>query len=164
MILDNKKGTYKIWLQKFVVTIAMFPLIIVAAFSDFFNVPFLGIDRVYWIILFSLIYISVIIYHRVRNPYYVYYSDNGKKITLRFYPVRAFNQKKNSIVFLKSKFVRFEVLGKGMNENLVLYSIFKNRIGKYPPIPMNLVSNADRKRIYNSLNQYVKKSNKKSRF
>lgn len=159
MQIDNKKGTYSIWLQKFAITITMFPLIIVSSFSDFFQNPFLGFERVFWIILFCLLYLSVIIYHRIKNPHYVFYSDNGDKLVLRFYPIKAFNQKKSSIIIPKKKFVKYEVLGKGMSEKLIVYGIFKNGIGKYPEIPVNTIPKLDKARIYKSLNQYIKKLN-----
>lgn len=157
MQVDNKKSTYGIWLQKFAATVILAPLIIVSSFSDFFNNPFLGFDRIFWIIFFVLLYISVIAYHRLKNPHFVFYSDNGDKIIVRYYPIKAFNQRKNSIVIPKTKFVKYEVMGSGINEKLIVYGIFKSGVGKYPPVPLNALPKADRVKVYKSLNQYIKK-------
>ena len=157
MQLENKKSTYNIWLQKFAATVILAPLIMVASFADFFNNPFLGFERVFWIVLFCLLYVSVILYHHIRNPYFIFYSDNGDKIVLRYYPVKAFNQKKNSIIIPKSKFVRYEIIGSGPGEKIILYAVFKSGVGKYPQIPLNALPKNDRVRLYKSLNQYVKK-------
>lgn len=157
MQIDNKKSTYNIWLQKFAATVVLSPLIVVASFGKFFNNPFLGFERIYWILLFVLLYVFVILYHRFRNPYFVFYSDHGDKIILRYYPIRAFNKKKNSIVIPKNRFIRYEIKGSGLSERISVYALFKNEVAKYPEIPLNALPKSDRIKMYRSLDQYVKK-------
>ena len=84
MVIQNKKQTINIWLQKFIATVIFTPLVIVFSFSRFFNEPFLGIERTGWIIGISVLYIAVIVYHHILNPYFVYFNDNGEKLIIRY--------------------------------------------------------------------------------
>lgn len=157
MKIENKKETYRIWLQKFVATVIFTPLVIVFSFSNFFDEPFLGLQRAWLIIIITFLYLSVIIYHHLLNPYYINYSDKGDKIQIRYYPVRAFNQKKNSIVIPKEKFVKYEVLKSLLGEKLVLFQHFRKGIGKYPPVSLSGLNSSDRKKLMQSLNEFIKK-------
>jgi len=157
MQFDNKKGTYRIWLQKFITPIILSPLLLTFTFSHYFDRPFWGFDRIYWIILFCLLWISVILYHRLTKPHFFSYSDRGNKITIRYFPIKPFNQKKHSIEIPKDRFVKFEIVGSGSYRSLILYQNFKKGVGKYPPIPLSLVSKANLKDLKASLSQHVKK-------
>ncbi len=157
MKFDNKKSTYNIWVQKFITTVILFPLIVLFSFANYFKNPFLGIDRGFWVGFFVLLYTSVILYHRLRNPNYILFSDNGNKITLRYFPAKVFNQKKHSIEIPKSKFVKFEIISGRMFDSLILYQNFKNGVGKYPPISISALPKKDLNRLKRSLSQYIKK-------
>ena len=157
MQFDNKKATYRIWLQKFITPVVLSPLILTFSFSNYFNQPFWGIARGFWIVFFCVIWVSVILYHRLSSPYYIYYSDKGNKITLRYFPVKPFNQKKHSIEIPKSKFVKFEIVKGSTYNSLVLYQNFKKGVGKYPPISLSALSKENLKAVKSSLNQHIKK-------
>ncbi len=157
MKIENKKETYRIWLQKFVATVIFTPLVIVFSFSRFFNEPFLGLERPWLIIIITFLYLSVIVYHHLRNPFYVNYSDKGEKIQIRYYPVRAFNQKKRSIVIPKDKFVRYEIVRSFLGEKLFLFQHFRKGIGKYPAVSLSGLNSSDREKLKNSLDEYIKK-------
>jgi hypothetical protein len=157
MKIENKKETYRIWLQKFVATVIFAPLVIVFSFAKYFNEPFLGLERAWLIIIITFLYLLVIIYHQLLNPYYILYSDNGNKIQLRFYPVRAFNQKKKSFLIPKDKLVKFEIQKRIIGEQIVIYQQFKKGIGKYPPVPLTGLGNEERKKLKASLLRYCRK-------
>jgi hypothetical protein len=157
MKIENKKETYRIWLQKFVATVIFTPLVIVFSFSNFFDEPFLGLERAWLIIIITFLYISVIIYHHLLNPFFIKYSDVGDKIQIRFYPVRAFNQKKNSIIIPRDKFVKFEITRSMFGEKIILYQHFKKGIGKYPPVSISGLNSTDREKLKHSLAGFMKK-------
>lgn len=157
MKIENRKETYRIWLQKFVATLIFTPLVIVFSFARYFNKPFMGIERAWLIIMITFLYLLVILYHHLLNPYYIFYSDNGEKIQLRFYPVRAFNQKKKSFIIPKDKFYKYEIQKTFLGEKIILYQRFKKGTGKYPAISLSGLSEDDRKKIKASLSRYSKK-------
>lgn len=157
MQFDNKQGTYRIWLQKFITAVVLTPLILMFSFSNYFNYLFWGIARGFWIGFFCLLWVSVILYHRLSSPYYIEYSDNGNKITLRYFPVKPFNQKKHSIEIPKNKFTKFEIVKGSRYNSLVLYQNFKKGVGKYPPISLSALSKENLRMLKKSLSQHVKK-------
>lgn len=152
MKIDNRKNTYRIWLQKFVATVLFTPLIMVFSFSNFFDQPYMGIERVWYILILCLLYFLVFVWHWTIKPYFVSFSDTGDKIVMRYYPVRAFNRKKNSIEIPKKDFVRFEIekYFPGM-ERLILYQRFSKGVGKYPAVNLSAVNRKDREKIMQSL-------------
>ena len=157
MKIENKKETYRIWLQKFVATVIFTPLVIVFSFANYFDEPFLGMDRAWLIIIVTFLYLVVIVYHHLRNPYFVFYSDHGDKLKLRYYPVRAFNKKKNSIEIPKDRFVKFETEKTFFGEKLILYQKFNKGVGKYPAVSLSGMSPEDRNKIKASLSRYIRR-------
>lgn len=157
MKLANKKETYRIWLQKFVATVIFAPLVLVFSFSKFFNEPFIGLERAHLIIIISLLYLAVIAYHHLLNPYFLFYTDHGDKLVFRYYPIRAFKSKKNSIVIPKEKFVNYKVEKTFLGEEIYLYQQGRKGVAKYPAISLTGLSSKDRADLKSSLNQYFKK-------
>jgi len=157
MKIQNKKETYRVWLQKFAATLIFTPLVLVFSFANYFDKPFLGLSRYWLIIIITFLYLLVIIYHHLKNPYYIFYSDHGDKITLRYYPVRAFNQKKNSIQIPKDRFVKFSIEKAFIGEKLVLFQQFNKGVGKYPAVSLSALGKTEKKQLIKSLSGYVKK-------
>ena len=157
MKIENKRETYKIWLQKFVATVIYTPLVLVFSFARYFNQPFYGIERGWLILIVTVIYLSVILYHHLINPYYLYFSDQGDSLVFKYYPIRAFNQKKRTIQVPKNKFVRFEIEKKGLGEQIILYQKDKSGIAKYPPVPLTGLNKNDVASLKKVLSRYQKK-------
>lgn len=157
MKLANKKETYRIWLQKFIATVIFAPLVLVFFFSNFFDDPFVGLQRAHLIIIVTLLYLAVIVYHHLLNPYFIFYTDHGDKLVFRYYPIRAFNQKKNSIIIPKDKFAKYRTEKTFLGEKLHLYQQNRKGMAKYPPISLSGLSSKDREDLKSSLNQYLKK-------
>jgi hypothetical protein len=157
VILDNKKATYNIWLIKFVSTVIFFPLVSVISFSYFFTGPVLGLERTHYILIVCVLYIGIMVYYTLKHPYFIFFSDRGEKIIMRYYPIRALNQKKQSIEIPKSQFLKYETekffLG---NEKLYLFQRFNNKVAKFPAVSLSALSRKEIKEIKASLNQYVK--------
>ncbi|MBE0653380.1 MAG: hypothetical protein IH594_06255 [Bacteroidales bacterium] len=157
MKIENKRGTYRIWLQKFIAAVIFTPLVLVFSFSRYFDKPFIGLERAWLIVLITLLYLVVIVYHHLLNPYYIFFSDHGENLVLKFYPVRAFNQKKNSIQIPKSKFVKFEIEKTTFGERIILYQQNRNGIAKYPPVSLTGLDEKDIKNLKSALARYIKK-------
>lgn len=159
MKLDNRKNVYKIWLRKFLTTIILTLLIIAFGFSEYFKTPVLGISRTWYLIALALFYSGLQAYNILLKANFVYFTDNGEKIILRYYPVRIFNKKKNSIEIPKKSFVSWETrkffFGRG--EMLFLQGRFKSGIAKYPGVSLSVVNKKDRDRIKMALNSFVDK-------
>ncbi len=159
MKLDNRKNTFQIWLRKFLTTIALTLLVITFGFTDYFKSPVFGIDKLWYLLALLVLYVGLIVYNILLKPNFVYFTDNGDKIILRYYPTRIFNRKKNSIEIPKQSFFSWEVekffFGRG--EVLYLHGKYKSGIAKYPGVSLSAVSRLDREKIKASLNLHAKK-------
>jgi hypothetical protein len=157
MVTENRKNTLRIWLVKFVATVIFTPLIMVFSFSIYFSKPVLGFDRICYIYVLCVIYAGIFVYYWLLRPYFVYFNDQGDRIIMRYYAVRAFNRKKYAIEIPKKDFVRFEserfFFG---NERLTLYQRFRNGVGKFPSVSLSAVKRSDRKKIKAALTSYTK--------
>ena len=56
------------------------------------------------------------------------------------------------------QFVKFETekFFFGIEEKLIVYRFYRNKIAKYPPISLSAVNKSDRVKIKNALQKYVK--------
>ncbi len=163
MKFDNRRNIYKIWIRKFLTTVILTLLVIAIGFTDYFKTPVLGIDRVYYLIALAIFYIGIIVYNFFLKANFVYFSDNGDKIILRYYPIRIFNQKKNSIEIPKQNFVSWEIekFFFGTFEMLYLHGKFKTGVARYPGVSLSVVNKRDREKMKAALNSYA---NKKFRY
>jgi hypothetical protein len=158
MIINNKKSTLNIWLQKLVATVLFTPLLLFILFSRQFKEPVLGIDREIWLVVSVGLYMGFIGWHHLLRPNYIYFSDNGKKILFRYYKVRALSGKKHAIEIPKEQFEKYEVKKyfPGI-EKLFLYQRTSRGVARYPGVSLSLLKKSDREKMKRALNQYVGK-------
>lgn len=162
MKLDNRSNTYKVWFRKFLSTVVLMLLVILVGYTDYFKTPVLGIDKSWYLILIAVMYFGLTLLNILLKPNFVYFSDNGDKIVLRYYPMRIFNQKKNSIEIPKSSLVSWEIKKflLGTCEMLYLTGRFKTGIARYPGVSLSAVNRKDREQIKSSLELIVKMNQK----
>ena len=154
---QNKKSTMAIWLQKFIMTLLFTICLIFVGFTRWFDQPFLGLDRLYWVSIIVIVWLLVVIFQNARQPCYIYFEDAEDRLILRYYPLKIINQKKNSIEIPKKAFLRYETekFFFGKFEKLIIYQKFNKDIGKYKPISLSAVSKSDIMKIKTILNQYT---------
>jgi len=137
----------------------IFPLLIVLILlTSWFDNPDGELSKYHLVIAISAVYFVVSLFNYLRNPYFIFFSDGGEMLILRYYPLSIFNHKKNSIEIPKTQFLKFE-LNKfffGMEEKLIVYQNYRNKIAKYPPISLSALSKKDRERILAALQKYMK--------
>ena len=157
MIVDNQRNTYRIWLNRLVMTIVFTLVIIVFIFLPWFDNPDFWLNKYYIIILIALIYIILNIINYLKRPYFVSYSDHGEMIVMRYYPLSLFTSKKNSIEIPKKQLLKFELeeFLFGSQQKIILYQNFRKKVAKYPPISLSAVDKEDRERIIQSLRKYT---------
>ena len=156
MKIDNQRNIYRIWLRKMAFTIAFTASIITVMFLKVFDHPESPITKYHVIIAISAVFIIISAIGILRNPYYFYFDDSKDVLVFRFYPVGIFNSKKNSAQIPKQQFVKFEIEKYffGMEEKLILYQNYRNKVAKYPPITLSAVDKADREKLKNMLQRY----------
>ncbi len=158
MKIDNQRNTYKIWLRKLLYAIIFTLLTTLILVTNWFDHVIDGVSKYYFVIAIALAYTMVSIWGYFKKPYFLYFSDNGEMLVLRYYPVSIFNQRKNSIEIPKQFFVKYELrkFFLGTQEELIVYQFFRNKVAKYPPVSLSAVDKSDRERIIASLNKLIK--------
>ncbi len=157
MIINNQRNTYRIWLNRLVMTIVFTLIIILIIFLPWFDNPDSQLSKYHFIILIALIYIIINVMNLLKQPYFVSYSDLGEMIVMRYYPLSLFNSKKHSIEIPKKQFVKFELepFLFGSQQKISLYQHFRSKVAKYPSISLSAVDEADRERLIQSLSKYT---------
>ena len=156
MKIDNQRNIYRIWLRKLIITIIFTLSIIAIVFIDFLNDPDSVITKYHLAIAISAVYILISVIGVLRNPFYFHFHDTTDMLVIRFYPVSLFNHKKNSIEIPIQHFVKFEIekFFLGMEERLIVYQNYRQKVAKYPPISLSAVDRSDRERLKIALTRY----------
>lgn len=159
MILENRKTAIKVRLRTFVATVVFATIISIIYTTRILNSPVLGLTKYQFTIFFALIYIFLLLYSYFLNLNYIYYSDNGHSIIFRYYSLRIFSSRKNSIEIPKKDFIQYDFEKKIFNlkETLVLYQGIKTGVAKYPPISISSLTKEEKIKLKKSLSRYVKK-------
>lgn len=156
MKIDNQKNIYRIWLRKMAFTIVFTASIIGVMFLKVFDHPESPVTKYHVIIAISAVFIIISAIGVLRNPYYFYFDDSKDVLVFRYYPVGIFNSRKNSVQIPKQQFVKFEIEKYffGMEEKLILYQNYRNKVAKYRPITLAAVDKADREKLKNTLQRH----------
>ena len=150
-------NTYRIWIRRLVMAIVFTIIIIVILLTPWFENPLGTLTKYHLIMAIALVYIIISLVNFLKVPYFVYYSDHGEMIVMRYYSLSIFNHQKHSIEIPKKQFVKFEVqqFFLGSQQRIILYRHFRNKVAKYPPISLSAVNREDREMIFNSLSKYT---------
>ncbi len=163
MIIENKKFTFNIWLQKFVATVIFVPIVLTISFTRFFEKLFPGMEKVHFFLIAGGLYLGLMFYHFFLKPNYIYFTDNGSKIILRYYLISAFNRKKHSIEIPKDKFVKFETMSSFPGKEKIVLSLqVKQQIASYPPVSLSALKKDEVEKIKKVLSSYSKTNSKNS--
>ncbi len=145
--------------RTFILTIIFVSLVIVIYTTRLLDTPLFGLDKNYITAILIGIFALILLFQYFLNLCYIFYSDKGPNLIFRFYSLRIFSSKKNSIEIPKNSFARFEVKKSslGLKRNLYLYQQMRSGVAKYPPIPITSLTKEERAVIHNSLSGYVQK-------
>jgi len=127
MRIDNKKNTYRIWLRRLIIAIIFTLAIVALILAPWFSNPDLWLTEYHVIIFIAVLYVAINIVNSGKRPNFVFYSDQGEMLIMRYYPLSLFNSKKHSIEIPKQQFVKYELkpFFFGREHKIVLYQHFK---------------------------------------
>ncbi len=157
MEITNEKRAVNLRIQK---SIALLILIIAIGLIYFANVlpqTFLGLSNNEIAILILAAFFIYFLFHYIRNHNYIYYSDTGNKLILRYFSLRPLEDKKNSIEFNKKELYSFEIDKKlaGFNRFIVLYRNTNQGVVKYPPVSITAMDNRSEKKLIAALHRLI---------
>ncbi len=156
MVIDIKRTVIRIQLRRFVVVI-LFLIIIVFLLTGLVKEMLWGLSKYQWSMIVAALYLLNLIIDNLLEPYYIYYSDEGKKIILRYFSLGFFNRRKNSIEIPKDQFAGFQADKSlfGIKEKIILLQHVKNIDAKYPPVSLWALSKTEKHNLKESLKSYI---------
>src|SRR4030066_135201 len=108
MEIDIQRTILKKNLRAFILAIIFVLIILLLVITYIYEDQLFVLTRYHLAIIIAGIYILYMLFNTLRQYYYVYFSDAGDKIVLRYFPTGVFTHKKNSIEIEKRDFIGFE--------------------------------------------------------
>jgi hypothetical protein len=87
------------------------------------------------------------------------YSDESDKLTFKFFSLGVFSSKHKTIEISKNTFVNYkiQVSMMGIKEELILQQRVGNKIAKYPPLSISILTKEEKKDLITSLDSFLEK-------
>jgi hypothetical protein len=160
MNFDNKDDYHRLRGQLAVMTILFSTLIAMSALYDHLSEWIYPMGRVFYTSFFGALFLAALLFRSQLKYHFVLYNDDGPKIIIRYYPMRAFTSKYKSVEIPKNTLYKIEVTKSFFNlrEELVIYQRVKEGVAKYPAIPISGLSRKHRTMLIDTLNTYAQKS------
>ncbi|MFO7830201.1 MAG: hypothetical protein R6V23_16385 [Bacteroidales bacterium] len=155
MQFDNRNNTLKLNIRRYLVLLIFASLLGVFIFTGALEHPFWGIGKTEGIVLVVVLYALYLVVTYFINYNYLYYSDEGSKIILRFVSLRPFNSKRNAIEIPKKYYNGYIIKKSLFNlKEEIIFSIHTQKgIAKYPPISITGLTVKQKNLLKRSLNQ-----------
>ncbi len=159
MIIENSKTVIKVRLRIFFASLIVVALITIIYTTRILINPIWGLNKSQWSFIIVGVFVLIIILNNLRDFYYIYFSDNGNNIVFRFYSMRIFSGKRNTIEIHKKDFVKFQTNSSlfKMRDYIIIYQKLRKGIAKYPPISITGLSKKDKAKLINRLSLYTSK-------
>jgi len=158
MQIDSKKSVINIQLRRLLTLVGFIAVTLAVLLLTKLPNTVLGLNKYHWGIVIGCLYILTIVVDVFWEYAYIFYSDEGEQIIIRYFSLGYFNHKKQSIEIPKSEFVSFvlkESLG-GRKRKLSLRRYYKNAEAQYPPISLSILTKNEYAAVMLSLNQHTK--------
>lgn len=157
MIFDNRDIVTKLNIRRYLVLLAYLICMGLLILADIFGETILGITKSLYILVITLMYILYVVYAYLMDYKFFSFSDEGDKLTFKFISMRPFDNKKQAIEILKTDFRSYQIksIFLKIKQDLILSVKTKNGVANYPPISITALSSKHKKRLINSLNQFV---------
>jgi len=154
MTFDNSKTIIRSRIRLFVATVLFLGYLLLAFAANIIKFPLLGMDETTMTIILTAIYLIIVFIPMALSYQYIYFSDEGDLIVLRYFYAGIVGGKKNSIEIQKRTFSGYTLEKKllGLSQSLILFQQIKGGKAKYPPIYISALTKDDKERIFRSLN------------
>ena len=153
MTFDNSL-TIKIQrLTLFGASVVLLGFIALTYFERLIKYPLIGMSDTAWTIILIVIYLIIVFMPWVRKYQFIYYSDEGDSIIIRYFESGIFGGRKNSVEINKKTFSGFKTDSGllGLVQSITLFQQYKEGVAKYPPVYISALSRRDREKVIKSL-------------
>ncbi len=157
MKFDNEHTVFKIHVLKLVFAIIVVLLVFLSYLTRLgeYVSTYLGMSREWFIVILVALYIGYYLYHIVVKSSYISYNDEGPKIIIRSYRIRPLNPPKVSFEIYKNQLYKYSIDRTTLTEDVIIYQKKENRISKYPPLSVTALTTDEKRKFFDSLDQFV---------
>jgi hypothetical protein len=154
MTIDNGKTIIRLRLNVFIATVLFIIYLFFAYFGKNLKFPILGMTDTEVTLILIGIYILVAVYPMILGYNYIYFSDDGPSIILRYYSVGVLKGKKRAIEIPKNTFAGYKRSDKLFIEKVALVQKLDRRNAVYPFVNITSLNGKEKTRLYAMLNKY----------
>jgi hypothetical protein len=156
MTIDLKRTVIKTQLRRFITLIVFAAIIIFILLMGDATIKYFGLTKYQWAIVIAALYFGSSLTESFLDFNYIYYSDYGDTLVLRYFSMGFFNNRKNSIQIPKEFFKGYKLYEKfgGIKMIICLYQDFNGKEAKYPPVNISALTKEERISLLNSLDRY----------
>jgi hypothetical protein len=157
MTINNSKKIINLKLINRTSIILFLTFLVLTWVAKVIKYPLLGLNETIWTLIVLVIFLLIVFIPMMLNYQYVYYSDEGENITIRYYSVGIIPGNKNAVEINKRTFSGFSLDKKffGLIQSITLYQRIREGVAKYPPIYINAIKSEQRVKMIKSLNSYA---------
>lgn len=157
MTFDNSKTIISLRIKLFIATVLFLAFIVLTYVAKKIKYPVLGINDTIWTLILTACYFLFVFMPVIRNYQYIYFSDDGTNIIIRYFLAGIVGGKKNSVEISKKAFSGYKIEKKfiGLNQSLILYQRMKEGIAKYPPVYISVLTKDEKAKMMKVLNSYA---------
>jgi len=117
---------------------------------------YLGMTKYHLAAFFAAIYLAIAIFEFILEPFYIFFSDEGENLIIRYFSTGYFNKKKQVIQIPKKSFTGYDIETSvfGLKKKLVLKQRFKSGEAKYHAISISLMNKNQQEMLVTSLDKF----------
>ncbi len=153
MTFDNSKTIIKLRLRIFIATVIFLGYIVLTYVARLIRYPVMGLNETVWTVILTLIYFLIAFYPTFLNYQYIYFSDDGDNLIMRYFNTGIFGSKKNSVEINKKTFEGYELKSSwfGLIQSVILFQKLREGVAKYPPIYISALTRKEKNKVFKSL-------------
>ncbi len=157
MTFDNSKTIISLRIKLFIATVLFLAFIVLTYVAKKIKYPVLGMSDTIWTLILTACYLIFVFMPMILNYQYIYFSDDGTNLIIRYFLAGIVGGKKNSVEINKKAFSGYKIDKKllGLNQSIILYQRMKEGIAKYPPIYISVLTKDEKAKMVNVLNSYA---------
>lgn len=155
MEIDIQRTILKKNLRAFILAIIFVVFISILLITYIYEDQLFGLTKYHLAIIFGSLYVLYMLFNTLRQYCYIYFSDEGDKIILRYFPMGVFTYKKHAIEIGKHEFAGYETkeILFGFRRKLTLKVKTAKGVAKYPPVSITALNPKEKEDLLKALDR-----------
>ncbi len=160
MTFNNSKTIISLRIRLFAATVLLLIYIVLAYVAKLIKFPVLGMNDTAWTLILVGCYFIIAFLPMFLSYQYIFFSDDGDSIVIRYFFSGMVGGRKNSVEISKKTFSTYKIDSKffGLKQSIILYQRYREGIAKYPPIYISVLKREEKAKLLRCLDQYVPKA------